>query len=64
VRVLGTILWAEHTNATAGSKDMLISREQLQRLAALDPAAPGWVLEPYVLHALRLDEDELRLPPR
>lgn len=34
-------------------------------LAALDPAAPGWIIPAYRVHALRLDEDELRLlPPR
>lgn len=37
-------------------------REQLQRLKELDPAALGWFLSPYSIHALRLDEDELRLP--
>jgi hypothetical protein len=42
----------------------LVTREQLACLAALDPAAPGWVLEPYVLRAINYDPEEGRLPPR
>lgn len=42
----------------------IVSYEQLKKLRELDPAAPGWVVQPYVLKALRLEQDGPELPPR